>query len=600
MSYLVLARKYRPQSFQDVVRQEHVTRTLANAIASGRVAHAILFSGPRGTGKTTIARILAKSMNCQQGPAPAPCNDCRSCREITAGNAVDVFEIDGASNNGVDHIRELRENIKYMPAHSRYKIYIIDEVHMLSTPAFNALLKTLEEPPAHVLFFFATTEPHKIPVTILSRCQRHDLRRIDLKDVTDHLAALCRKEEITVAPETLEMIAREAGGSMRDALSLLDQVMTCTEGNVTHEQVRDILGVVDRQVLFTLSESVLAGDLPTILATIDAVYSRGHNLRTLYAALMEHFRNLLVVRMGHKAVPLDVPAAEIEQMAAQVNGVSETRLSQMLDILFREEASIRLSSQPRLALEMTFIRMLRVRPALPIDQLIEKLDELSRGVFDVPVDDAYDKVIPSPSPGVREPVSYRKAVIPAPPREDPPPPREPAAAAGAGPAERVAEEAVPDTNPAAVPPEQPSPARKAAPASPGYDPNAPVEVTWSALTEMVADRSEALRSCLGQCRLQEIGDSRVAIAVNGNGFHYKRVQKNRDMLRDICNQFFGRKMELVIEAGAAGKARETAQKKALHASQLREEAINHPMVAAAIEIFEGKLVDVKVLQEDAT
>ncbi|MBW2100561.1 MAG: DNA polymerase III subunit gamma/tau, partial [Deltaproteobacteria bacterium] len=199
MSYLVLARKYRPQTFDQVVKQDHVTRTLMNAISSGRVSHAILFSGPRGTGKTSVARILAKAMNCEKGPAPIPCNTCRSCREITAGNAVDVFEIDGASNNGVDHIRELRENIKYMPAHSPFKIYIIDEVHMLSMAAFNALLKTLEEPPSHIMFIFATTEPHKIPITILSRCQRHDFRRISLDAITSHLESLCIQEEADIA-----------------------------------------------------------------------------------------------------------------------------------------------------------------------------------------------------------------------------------------------------------------------------------------------------------------------------------------------------------------------------------------------------------------
>jgi len=249
MSYLVLARKYRPQTFEDVVKQDHVTQTLTNAISSGRVAHAILFSGPRGTGKTTIARILAKALNCEKGPTSTPCNICQSCKEITSGGSVDVFEIDGASNNGVDHIRDLRENVKYMPAHSKYKIYIIDEVHMLSTAAFNALLKTLEEPPPHILFLFATTEPHKIPITILSRCQRHDLRRISIGDVSEHMAKLCSKEKINISAESLDIIARESGGSMRDALSLLDQVMVCSsESEISHNHVLNILGIIDRKI----------------------------------------------------------------------------------------------------------------------------------------------------------------------------------------------------------------------------------------------------------------------------------------------------------------------------------------------------------------
>ena len=210
MSYLVLARKYRPQTFEEVIGQDHITRTLANAISSDRVAHAILFSGPRGTGKTTVARILAKTMNCKKGPAPIPCNECRSCKEITSGRAVDVYEIDGASNNSVDQIRELRENVRYMPAHSLYKIYIIDEVHMLSKSAFNALLKTLEEPPSHVMFIFATTEPNKIPITILSRCQRHDFRRISLESISKHMSLLCSKEGKDIKNESLELIAREA------------------------------------------------------------------------------------------------------------------------------------------------------------------------------------------------------------------------------------------------------------------------------------------------------------------------------------------------------------------------------------------------------
>jgi DNA polymerase-3 subunit gamma/tau len=271
MSYLVLARKYRPQSFEQVVAQAHITLTLSNAISADRVAHAILFSGPRGTGKTTVARILAKAMNCKNGPTPSPCNECSSCKEITDGHAVDVYEIDGASNNSVDQVRELRENLKYMPAGSLYKIYIIDEVHMLSTPAFNALLKTLEEPPAHVMFIFATTEPQKIPITILSRCQRHDFKRINLESISSHLAFICSREDFDINDDSLEIIAREAGGSMRDAISLLDQVMSCSQESITHEQLLDILGVIDRKFLFGLSDAILRGELTTALDVLDDI-----------------------------------------------------------------------------------------------------------------------------------------------------------------------------------------------------------------------------------------------------------------------------------------------------------------------------------------
>jgi DNA polymerase-3 subunit gamma/tau len=398
MSYLVLARKYRPQAFDQVIEQVHITRTLTNAIASGRVAHAILYSGPRGTGKTTVARILAKAMNCEQGPTPEPCNDCRSCNEITAGHAADVYEIDGASNNSVDQIRELRENIKYMPAHSPYKIYIIDEVHMLSMAAFNALLKTLEEPPSHVLFMFATTEPHKIPITILSRCQRYDFRRIGLDSITSHMASLCRQEGFEIADESLGLIAREAGGSMRDALSLLDQLMTCSRGVVTHEEVLDILGVIDRKIIFDLAGSVLNANIQAALDIVNDAYDRGHDMKKLYADLLEHFRNLLVVAMGNRIEKLvDLPSGEFEQLVSQAKPVSVGDLNHIFDMLFNAEAAIRLSPQPRLALEMTLIRLLRTKPALSIDVLIDKLDALRQEVSSG--EPGHKNVTERPAPG---------------------------------------------------------------------------------------------------------------------------------------------------------------------------------------------------------
>jgi DNA polymerase-3 subunit gamma/tau len=347
MSYLVLARKYRPQTFDQVIGQEHITRTLSNAIASSRVSHAILFSGPRGTGKTTVARILAKALNCIEGPLPIPCNVCRSCDEITSGKAVDVFEIDGASNNSVEQVRELRENVKYMPAHSTYKIYIIDEVHMLSTPAFNALLKTLEEPPPHIQFLFATTEPHKIPITILSRCQRHDFKRINLELIEKHTESICRQEEIEIEERCLWLIAREAGGSMRDALSLLDQVMTCTEDRITYENVLDILGIIDRKFIFDISNAALKNDVAELLNRLDSVYDRGHDMKKLYADLLEHFRNLLVIKIGtHVNNLVGFPSHEIDMMHDQVKDVSAAYLNQIFDMLFREETTVKFSANP--------------------------------------------------------------------------------------------------------------------------------------------------------------------------------------------------------------------------------------------------------------
>jgi DNA polymerase-3 subunit gamma/tau len=330
-------------------------------------------------------------MNCIVGPSPTPCNTCRSCKEITIGNAVDVLEIDGASNNSVEQVRDLRENVKYMPAHSPYKIYIIDEVHMLSTPAFNALLKTLEEPPAHILFMFATTEPHKIPSTIHSRCQRHDFRRIHTESIKTYMDSISSQEGIHFAEEGLWLIAREAGGSMRDGLSLLDQVMTCSEGTITYEDVLDILGIMDRKTIYDISGSVLQSDIPGLLESLDDVYDRGHDMKKLYIDMLEHFRNLLVVKMGRNINKLvSLPAYEIDLMRNQVKDVSAAYLNQIFDLLFKEESTIKFSTQPKLALEMAFIRMFQIKPALPIDVLIDKLDHLKQTMVGKQVKDRHD------------------------------------------------------------------------------------------------------------------------------------------------------------------------------------------------------------------
>ncbi len=276
MSYLVLARKYRPQTFEEIVGQEHVTRTLANAFAKGRVHHAFLFCGARGVGKTTAARVLAKALCCEHGPSSTPCGTCDACRTIADGTAVDYFEIDGASNNGVDDIRELRDGVRYQPAQLRRKIYVIDEVHMLSVAAFNALLKTLEEPPPHVTFIFATTEVHKIPVTILSRCQRYDFKLVPSSMLRAHVTGILEKEGIAAEPGAVALVAREAGGSVRDALSLLDQVIAYTGAETISEaRAADVLGVADRGLLGALLEAVLGHDARGALVAVDSALSRG-------------------------------------------------------------------------------------------------------------------------------------------------------------------------------------------------------------------------------------------------------------------------------------------------------------------------------------
>jgi DNA polymerase III subunit gamma/tau len=560
MSYLVLARKYRPQTFEEVIGQDHITVTLANAISSDRVAHAILFSGPRGTGKTTVARILAKNMNCIKGPAPIPCNECRSCNEITSGRAVDVFEIDGASNNSVDQIRELRENVRYMPAHSLYKIYIIDEVHMLSTSAFNALLKTLEEPPAHVMFIFATTEPNKIPITILSRCQRHDFRRISLELMSKHMSILCSKEGIDIEDESLELIAREADGSMRDALSLLDQVMACLEGTIANDRIVDILGVVDRKNLFAISSAILSGNIPAILDILDDIYTHGHDMKKLYSNLVEHFRNLLVVKMGNKISKLvDLAAHEIDLMVNQVKDISEVYLNQIFNILFNEETTIRFSAQPKLALEMTFIKMFQIKPALSIDKLIDKLDTLRLETEPIQGKELFE---------AQARYGSKKNKIEPPFKKGKPPDI---------PDRQNYNKEIEDSGTVPI-----------------SNSSSDLDSTWNRLFEIISKNYPSLAANLTKCALKSLTDQSLEIEVNGNVFNAQMVRRSKNMtiLKNICKDFFSKKMKIIITEKA--DSNHTRDKKSQE-NHLKKEALSHPLITDAIEIFNGKVVDVKII-----
>ncbi|HUC84101.1 MAG TPA: DNA polymerase III subunit gamma/tau [Candidatus Acidoferrales bacterium] len=377
MSYQVIARKYRPQRFADVVGQEHVTQTLANAVAQKRIAHAYLFCGPRGTGKTTIARIFAKCLNCSGGPKIEFDDDDPHVREITDGRALDVLEIDGASNNGVEQVRELRETCKYAPANSQFKIYIIDEVHMLSTAAFNALLKTLEEPPAHVKFMFATTDPEKVLPTILSRCQRFDLRRIPSALITKHLADIAAKEKVTIDAAALHAIARGADGGMRDAESTLDQLISFCGDKIEEPDVLSMFGLAAQNQILKLSQAVLAGEISAALTQLDELARGGKDLGRLLGDLLNHFRNLLIYQVSKGDLKLlEASEAEMTALKEQVALSNQDALTRILEVLADAELRLRDAASKKILLEISLLRAIEARHTLPIDTVLKQLNQL--------------------------------------------------------------------------------------------------------------------------------------------------------------------------------------------------------------------------------
>jgi DNA polymerase-3 subunit gamma/tau len=409
MSYQVIARKYRPQRFADVVGQEHVTQTLTNAITAGRIAHAYLFCGPRGTGKTTIARIFAKALNCTGGPKADFDDADPRCQEIAEGRALDVMEIDGASNRGIDEVRELRSAVQYAPASGKFKIYIIDEVHMLTKEAFNALLKTLEEPPAHVKFMFATTEPEKVLPTILSRCQRFDLRRIPAALIVGHLTTIAEKEKVKIGAEALYAIARGADGGMRDAESTLDQLISFCGEKIEEADVLSMFGLAAQGKILELSRAVLQSEVEPALRELNDLAKNGKDLGRLLADLLNHFRNLLIYQVSRGDLKLlEVSEAEAAALAEQTKLAQPDTLTRILEVLTDAEGRLRDAASKKILVEVALLKAIQARNAVPIDAVLKQLQQLreqggaASGTGSSPVS------TPAPAPasgGTRSPAS---------------------------------------------------------------------------------------------------------------------------------------------------------------------------------------------------
>jgi len=358
-SYLVLARKYRPANFGEVIGQSHITDLLKSAVESGRAAHAYLFCGPRGIGKTSCARIMAKCLNCEKGPTANPCGQCASCQDIAKGSSFDVLEIDGASNRGIDEVRSLRENVKFAPSYGKYKIYIVDEVHMLTPEAFNALLKTLEEPPEHVIFIFATTDPNKLPATIISRCQRFDFKRISLKTAAKALEAIAKKEKIQIDQDALYAIGKAGQGSFRDSLSVLDQISAIAGREIKGEDVYQMLGLVELDLLFDLGDALGRGDCAAALKTFDEIIRRGKDLKQLNKDLIEHFRNLMIIKIGGKSLGklVDYPIPVKERYLEQTKLYDVPRILKAIEVFIQAQEVSRVTESLRTPIEIAFAKL---------------------------------------------------------------------------------------------------------------------------------------------------------------------------------------------------------------------------------------------------
>lgn len=612
MSYTVLARKYRPQTFEELVGQEHVAKTLGNAIASGRVAHAFLFTGVRGVGKTSAARLLAKSLNCENGPSTSPCNACDICKDVTAGRDVDVLEIDGASNNGVDDVRRLQETLPYRPQRARYKVVIVDEVHMLSTAAFNAFLKTLEEPPAHVKFIFATTEVHKVPITIRSRCQRYDFRLIPQAVIAGRVREILGREGIEADDDTVALVAREAGGSMRDALTLLDQVVALGGEKLVGVEVAQSLGIAGRAEVRAVVESLVRGEPRPILERLQAVAQRGLDTNHFAKQLVGFLRDLVVLRVTDDPKSLVDLVQEEEAFAVQLaKSVDVLELQRLFSGLARLQDEVARSSSPHLALEMGLVR-LATRPALhSVAELLARLEALEGRLAGGGGGGSRDDRFTSPgslaaptretSPGS---LSAPRDTSFAPPEPEPPaaPRTSPSNITAAAKAALALSRGVRERRSPSAPPssgDEPSEEPHAAPPPPVAEPsNGPrlrksTLQAWGELVEAVrAHGHESIAAVFEQAEAQAVREDKIVLLYPDGSFFGRQANEPlaRAALEDAARRILGTTPILEIREVPAIDPEKTLagigeQRKRLDAERRKREALEHPRILDALDVF---------------
>ena len=543
-------------------------RILKNAISQGRIAHAYIFSGPRGVGKTSTARILAKALNCKDGPTAAPCGVCAACTAITDGSSVDVAEIDGASNNSVDDIRDLRERVKYAPSGGRYKVYIIDEVHMLSGSAFNALLKTLEEPPPHVIFVLATTEMKKIPATVLSRCQHMPFRRISSSVIRARLKEISDSEGIRISPPAIGLVAKAAEGSMRDSLTILDQI-SAFSAEINEEDVKNLLGITDFGLLANMSKALINGDRVRILETVDHLAEQGTDIRAFSKELVQFFRDLLVASvMRNPAEVLDLGPEEIAVVRDIVSASSEDQLTLMLSEIMKSEADVRNSSSPRLAFEMALIRASFLSTIKPIKEALENISRL-RGqqggtTPGKPVGSAKaEEGRPRPASGNSEAKKTEK-------RHD--------FSAAKETTETITSRA--EKEPEAIAPR----AEKEPEAIPGEEGGTEASVSEQEIWERTVARVEPpLASKLAHAAAVLKGDELCLTLNGGQAVFEESIKSNLKTIENIASEEAGRRLRIKLT---------TAHKKSVRKRDLKEKVLEEPLIREALELFEGRIVDV--------